>query len=300
MNLIHLAGFDPALHLATEEYLLRETTEEYLLLWRSSPSVILGRHQIAGAEVNVPFLHANNIPLLRRISGGGCVFHDPSNLNFAFIQNTASSREIDYTRALTPVLESLTQMGISVVRNDKSDLYLDGKKISGNALYVHRSRVLHHGTLLYDADLALLRNCLKSHPERYITRAIPSRRAPTVNIRSVYPHLPDTASFLEKWATLLADITESTFETLSSEVSAKIAEKYLCKYQDREWNWHSGPRYQFENKAQGIRFSVQDGHISAVENMDTHNFQHLLSHHPFHDYNVLRHGGAIDTLSDLF
>ncbi len=155
------------------------------ILWQNSPAVIVGKHQNALAEINVAFVMANNIPVVRRLTGGGTVFHDKGNINFTFIKNADDEgKMIDFRKYAGPILEGLQSLGLNAQFSARNDIFLNDKKISGNAehIYAKKKRVLHHGTLLFNSNLALLNEAIKANPDRYIDKAVNSVRSVVTNI----------------------------------------------------------------------------------------------------------------------
>ncbi len=152
------------------------------MLWQNLPSIILGKHQNTLAEINYSFVKENNIPVVRRISGGGTVFHDLGNLNFTFISSGEKEKLVNFRKFTQPIIEVLNHMGIPACFEGKNDLRVNGLKISGNAEHVYRNKVLHHGTLLFSADLNYLNQAIKSVPERFKDKAVQSVRSKVANI----------------------------------------------------------------------------------------------------------------------
>ncbi len=173
---------NPCFNLALEEVLLTRSSLDFMILSINSPSVITGKHQCAYREVNAGFLAERGIPLIRRISGGGTVYHDHGNLNFAFIRNSEPGLQVDFRKHTLPVTEFLMASGLAASFEGKNDLRVNGMKISGNAEHVFRERVLHHGTLLFSSSLGDLREALRNNPGRYSTQAVNSNPAHVCNI----------------------------------------------------------------------------------------------------------------------
>jgi lipoate-protein ligase A len=163
MLCINLPTHDPYFNLATEEYLLRSGKENYFLVSVNDPSVIIGKHQIANAESAVQYVTENNIPVIRRISGGGTVYHDEGNLNFTFIGNSTSGHQIDFKKHTEPIIDFLESKNVNAEFYGKNQINADGIKISGNAEHIYKNRVLHHGTLLYCTSLEKLHNSIKQN-----------------------------------------------------------------------------------------------------------------------------------------
>ena len=152
---IETTSHDPFFNQAFEDYVFRTFREdEVLLLWRNRPAVVVGCYQNICREVHVRALLEQNIPVVRRMSGGGTVYHDLGNLNYTLI--TGQSGALDYDRCLAPVLRALNALGVPAQKSRTCDMTVDGKKISGSAQKIANGRVLHHGTLLFDADLTRL------------------------------------------------------------------------------------------------------------------------------------------------
>lgn len=198
MRLIFSNSLDPYFHLAAEMVLVQRAKDPILMLWRSSPTVVCGKHQNACAEANVQFCRENNINIARRISGGGTVFHDLGNVNFTFIKNLDEGMEkaVNYKQFLEPVRKVLASLGIETTYSHRDDLLVNHLKISGNAQHIYQKglRVLHHGTLLYDSDLKSLSAALHTSGS-YEGKSVPSNRSAVTNIRDV-KNLGDTVSFL--------------------------------------------------------------------------------------------------------
>ncbi|MCK5693684.1 MAG: lipoate--protein ligase family protein, partial [Bacteroidales bacterium] len=173
---------NPYFNLAAEEYLLKSFQEDMFLLYRNRPSIVVGKHQNTLAEINLPFVQENEILVARRITGGGTVFHDLGNLNFAFFTSGKEGELVDYKRATTPIVEALKKMGLEVRLGKRNELLLKGLKISGTASHVFKQRVLHHGTLLFSSEMGKLSAALKSDKERFTDRAVKSVRSRVTNI----------------------------------------------------------------------------------------------------------------------
>lgn len=181
---------DPCFHLAAEEYLLKNRKEEIFMLWRSLPAVVLGKYQQTAAEVNLPYAKAQGIWVTRRFSGGGTVYHDAGNLNLSFIRNGGLAAAGEMTARLVAFLVSL---GLPAMADERGGIYLEGFKISGSAQALHKNRILHHATLLFNSNLDVLETVLTppagqlralSAGQRYF---VPSVRSSVINLQD---HLP--------------------------------------------------------------------------------------------------------------
>ncbi len=246
MHYISLQTSDPYFYLAAEEYLLRNTCDEYLILAINSPSVITGKHQSPHREVNTEFVVKNNIPVIRRITGGGTVFHDMGNLNFTFIMNSSPGKQADFRKYTEPVIEFLVTLGIEAKFEGKNDIKVNGLKISGNAEHVHRNRVLHHGTLLFSTDMYLLGNSLRKETSSYKTRAVESNPSSVTNLDRLLPTVKDIIEFRE----LMIDFFVRNYPgvtkfQLPDAYKREIELLAESKFRKWEWNYGYGPDYQY-------------------------------------------------------
>lgn len=248
MFLINLETHDPFFNLALEEVLLKQRKADYLLLGVNDPSVIIGKHQVAHREVNTKFANENSIPVIRRISGGGTVFHDAGNLNFSFIKESEEGKQIDFRKYTRPVIDFLGSLGIEAAFEGKSDLTVDGFKISGNAEHVHRNRVLHHGTLLFSSSIDMLKKSIRTDKSCYTTRAVESNPSSVMNLSEKLKIFSCIREFrnemLHYFSMNIPDIEISTLSRQDEEDAISLAETRYSKW---EWNYAYGPEYVYKN-----------------------------------------------------
>ncbi len=251
MLLISADTHDPFLNLALEEVLLKNRQSEYLILGVNSPSVVIGKHQAAHREVNTKFVTENRIPVIRRISGGGTVFHDKGNLNFTFIRESEEGRQIDFKKYTLPVIGFLNYMGINARLEGKSDIKVDGLKVSGNAEHVYRNRVLHHGTLLFSSAIDSLKNSIRDDKSCYATRAVNSNPASVTNLKErlgVFADMDDfTKAIIDYFK---AEIPELESGSITGQDLREASELAEARYRQWEWNYAYGPDYVFRNSFQ--------------------------------------------------
>ena len=165
MEHLTFSTLDPAFNLALEEVLFQSLPAGHpgwFLLWQNGPSVIVGRHQCTADEVNADFIRRENLPVVRRITGGGAVYHDTGNLNFSFIEHANGREKVDFRRYLEPVCAALADLGVQAVLSGRNDIEANGRKISGSGQMLRRGKVLHHGTLLIDVNFERLSSVLFS------------------------------------------------------------------------------------------------------------------------------------------
>lgn len=240
---------DPARNLALEEYLLTRRSEDVAMVWRNAPCVIVGRNQNLAAEINHEYLHNNNIPALRRISGGGAVYHDAGNINYSVMRTRQGPLRIDYREYLEPIIAFLSRLGITARLEDRSDLVTDAGKISGNAQHHHKQRVLHHGTLLFDTDLAALKSTLAPGHGHYTDRATASRRKPVVNLRSLLKTDISPEDFMRRLLSHFRDAHPGAVQVALSMAEQEAVQTIARqRYQSWEWNVGRSPDYTFRGR----------------------------------------------------
>lgn len=247
MLCINLISTDPFFNLAVDEYLLKSKKEDFLVLSVNNPSVIIGKHQVAHRESDTGFVTENRIPVIRRISGGGTVFHDEGNLNFSFILQSSQGKQVDFRKYTQPVIDFLSTLGIKVIFEGRNDLKIDGLKISGNAEHVYRDRVLHHGTLLFDSKLDRLRNSLRKDTSSYSTRAVQSNPSPVVNLSEKIPGM-DMCRFRQSMMNYFLCIKGNASAGLKPAEIAAVKNLAGDKYITWEWNYAYGPEYTFKRE----------------------------------------------------
>ncbi len=271
MRVIFNSNTDPCFNLALEEHLFKETKDEIFMLWQNKCSVIVGRNQNTSAEVDTEKAKSLGVGIVRRETGGGAVYHDLGNLNYSFISNDQNSF-LDFRRFATPVLETLKNLGVSAELSGRNDLLTDGKKFSGSAQSVYKNRLLHHGTLLFDADLSVLSSLLTVDPDKIQSKGIFSVKSRVTNI---LPHLENKIS-IGNFAKLIMDCVLETEKNAQAsvlsvnEISAAEQLK-IKKYDTWEWNFGFAPPYSFHKKSRTdcgtieIYLDVKDGIITNTK-----------------------------------
>lgn len=259
MLCIYNHSTDPYFNLAAEEYLLKEFRDDIFMLWRNHNSIIVGKHQNTLAEINYDFVRDQGIKVVRRLSGGGTVFHDLGNLNFTFIQTGHGDHLVDFRRYTQPIIEVLAGMQIEARFEGRNDLTIDGRKFSGNAEHVYKDRVLHHGTLLFASEIADLTAALRVNPEKFHDKAVKSVRSRVTNISEHLKEPMDIAEFTERiMAHVTSGRTDSKAYELSSKDESAIRELVRARYSTWEWNFGYSPRYDFNR-----RFKTSGGHLEV-------------------------------------
>jgi len=277
MFCITLESDDPFFNLAIEEMLLKNSKEEYLILGINNPSVIIGKHQSAHREVNTKFVIENDILVIRRISGGGTVFHDKGNLNFTFIRQSEAGKQVNFRKYTQPVINFLLSLGVEAKFEGKNDIKVGGLKISGNAGHVHQNRVLHHGSLLFCTSLDMLRNSLRKDTSCYTTRAVESNPSSVMNLNEKLNSFRDIYEFRSEMMNyFLQNLSDAVIYKLSTSETDEAESLAATKYKTWEWNWAYGPEYTFNNSFQingkhhACSLFIKDGIIlkCAIEGSD--------------------------------
>jgi len=258
MLLIQRHQTNPYFNIAAEEYVLKHFSEDVFMLWQNEPSVIIGKHQNTLAEINHQYVEQNRIPVVRRISGGGAVFHDLGNLNFTFIKTIHGEDLVDFKRFIDPIISVLKELGIDARQEGHNDIRINGLKCSGNAEHVFKNRVLHHGTILFSSDLDTLGTALHSEEDRFTGRAVKSRRSPVTNIISHLPVKISLNEFIDKVYKHLFSIDQNArFYNLTDSDQSEIQKLADQKYKTWEWNYGYSPAYQYRHQIKELSCELE-------------------------------------------
>lgn len=247
MLVIKSPSNDAYFNIAAEEFLLKNKSEDIFLIYKNNPAIIVGKHQNTIAEINKPFVEANNIKVVRRMTGGGAVYHDEGNLNFSFHVNSRNEDIVDFSRFTKPIIDLLNQMGVRAMLKGRNDLVIDDKKFSGNAKMVYKKKVLQHGTLLFDSNMGVLSDALKVNPLKFKDKAVKSVRARVTNIIDYLPEPMDIDQFSEKLIEFILKLNpDCELYEMSHEEVAGINKLVREKYSKWTWNYGNSPDYNFK------------------------------------------------------
>ncbi len=255
---------NPYFNLASEEYLLKCFQEDVFLIYRNIPSIVVGKHQNTLAEINLPFVQEKEILVARRISGGGTVFHDLGNLNYAFFTSAKEGELVDYKRATRPVIEAMKEMGLEATLGKRNELLLHGLKISGTASHVFKQRVLHHGTLLFSSEMGKLSEALKTSKESFTDRAVKSVPSRITNIREHLSEKIDMEQFQAKIMNHMLQTNQNAkvYPYTAADIKA-ITELRDTKFSTWQWNFGYSPKYQFFKSV-----SINSGRLDLHMNVE--------------------------------
>ncbi|MGE7648995.1 lipoate--protein ligase [Peribacillus frigoritolerans] len=241
---------DPRINLAIEEYALKHLNidETYLLFYINRPSIIIGRNQNTIEEINSDYVDEKGITVVRRLSGGGAVYHDLGNLNFSFITKDDGDSFHNFKKFTQPVVETLEKLGIHAELSGRNDILAEGKKISGNAMFSTKGRMFSHGTLLFQSEMDHIVSALKVKKDKIESKGIKSIRSRVGNIADFLKEpmtVEEFRSFLLQ--NIFKDTGKVTEYVLTETDWEKIHEISEDRYQNWEWNYGKSPKFNLQN-----------------------------------------------------
>ncbi|MFC7321165.1 lipoate--protein ligase [Halobacillus campisalis] len=268
---------DPKINLAIEEYALKnlDIDETYLLFYINEPSIIIGKNQNTIEEINTKYVENNGIHVVRRLSGGGAVYHDLGNLNFSFITKDDGDSFHDFAKFTEPVTQALNKIGVSAELSGRNDIVVDGRKISGNAQFSTKGRMFSHGTLMLDSEIENVVSALNVKTEKIKSKGIKSIRSRVANI-SEYIDEPITMeefkSLILRYIFDVEDVKDVPQYKLKEEDWKEINKIAEERYQNWNWNYGKSPKFNVQQtkRIEGagsydIRLDVEKGCIRNVK-----------------------------------
>lgn len=264
---------DAAWNLAAEQYVFDALPRcrSYWMLWQNRRAVVVGKYQNTLAEINEDYVRENGVQVVRRLSGGGAVYHDLGNLNYTVVTDAGSTQSLDFRLLSRPLLDTLRSLGVPAELNGRNDICVEGKKISGNSQYRREGRVMQHGTILFDSDLSAVEAALRCDPEKLRGKAVASVRSRVTNLR---PYLPQELTLGEFRTLFLQKLLESSpgEAYVFTERDRQAIEAIRAgRYARREWNYGASSVGAVVRKKRvegcgtvGAEWREQDGCIAAL------------------------------------
>ncbi|MCY7675857.1 lipoate--protein ligase [Bacillus safensis] len=262
--------YDPMINLAIEEYCLKylDPEETYLLFYINQPSIIIGKNQNTIEEINTKYVEDNGIKVVRRLSGGGAVYHDKGNLNFSFITKDDGDSFHNFKKFTEPVIKALEKLGVKAELSGRNDIMADGRKISGNAQFATRGRIFSHGTLLFDSEIEHVVSALNVKKEKIESKGIKSIRSRVANISELMDQKMTTEEFRKILLSYIFDTNGDVPQyRLTEKDWEKIHEISRDRYQKWEWNYGRSPKFNLHHSKRfpagsiDLRLEVKKGMI---------------------------------------
>lgn len=265
---------DPRINLAIEEYLLKTMDVEqnpFLLFYINEPSIIIGKNQNTAEEINTDYVDSNGIHVVRRLSGGGAVYHDHGNLNFSFITKDDGNSFRDFRKFTEPVVKALQDMGVNAELSGRNDLLAEGRKISGNAQFATRGRMFSHGTLLFDTKMDEVVSALKVNKEKIESKGIKSIRSRVANISEFLEQDMSVGQFREAVLhSIFAGEENVRFWELTDQDWDNIHELSRERYANWDWNYGKSPKFNIKHSHRfpvggiDVRLQVEKGIVQEA------------------------------------
>ena len=266
MLLVENFSIDPYYNLAAKEYFLKKVPDDVVMLWRNDRAVVVGKNQNSTEEIDAAYVEDRKIAVVRRLTGGGAVFHDLGNVNFTIISEDRAGEQFnDYALFTKPVRLFLETLGIRTELSGRNDLLVDGRKFSGNAQARYGGRMLHHGTILFDSNMGDLAGALNPGPLKLESKAVKSTKSRVENLIS---HLPEPMTVERFCAELrrffLTYFPQASPYGIGPADDAEIRALVRQKYGTWEWNYGESPPYTFRN-VKRFPFGIVDLRMEVVE-----------------------------------
>ena len=253
MNLsyLNLMTTDPAYNLAVEQYVFDRLPRDrmYFMLWQNDNAIIIGKHQNTLAQINEPYVREHGIHVVRRLSGGGAVYHDLGNLNFTFIADAADQESLNFKLFCQPIVRALRAIGVTAEINGRNDITIDGRKFSGNSQYVKNGRVMHHGTILFDSNLDMVNHALQVDPEKIKSKGIQSVRSRVTNVSEYLDRDISLAQFRKLLLENMLRENPGEEYVLTEADLAAIEQLRQERYGTWQWNYGYSPQCTLSKKA---------------------------------------------------
>ncbi len=268
-------------NLAAEEYLIDNFDEDIVMLWRNDNTVVVGKNQNTIEEIDSQFIRDNGVSVVRRLTGGGAVFHDLGNVNYTVIQTYREGLFSNYEYFTEMVRDFLRSLGVEAVLSGRNDLMIDGKKFSGNAQCVRNGRMMHHGTLMFSMDVSDISGALTPNKKKTESKAVKSVQSHVTNISShmteqqVKTESEGGGMDAEQFMLLLYDYylknyPDAVCYELTEADRTAIQKLADGKYSTWEWNYGASPAFAVAASRKyafglvDVRLNVSRGRIKDI------------------------------------
>ena len=219
-----------AFYLAMEEYVAKEMEGESFFVWRVEPTVIIGRNQVLENEVNMPYCAEHGVQLVRRKSGGGCVYSDKGKIMISYVSERGDVAAV-FDRYMSALAALLCDLGLPAVKSARNDLLVDGRKVSGNAFQQLPGKSIVHGTMLYSTNLEALTEAIRPPVEKLQRHGVESVRQRVVNLeeyKDVHKVLESVEALEEHIVKAFTDQSVMLTQEQVNEIEFQ-AESYMIK-----------------------------------------------------------------------
>lgn len=273
MEFIESTCTDPSWNLALEQYVFDslDKNKSYFMLWQNDNTIVIGKNQNTVLEINQDYVKKHGIHVVRRLSGGGAVYHDLGNLNFTFIVDADQMQKINFHVFCQPIIDTLASYGITATLSGRNDITIDGRKFSGNSQYIKNHRVMHHGTLMFSSDLTVVQNALHVSQGKLASKGVGSVSSRVTNI---HPYMPRNVTLNDFKKRLLNQISKAeplyNYELTASDFM-QIQTIKQERYDTWDWNYGKSPTFttrcqkRFENCGSvEILLTIQENAIFSI------------------------------------
>lgn len=272
MVFLESSSTNPYFNLALEEYVFEhmDRQKEYFMLWQNHNTIVVGKYQNTAEEINQHFVDEHNIRVVRRLSGGGAVYHDTGNLNFTFIVDQKPNSEFNFEAFVVPVVRALEKLGVKAKFNGRNDITINGQKFSGNSQYMKHGRLLHHGCIMLDSNLTTVADALKVKDAKFDSKSVKSVRSRVTTINANAPRRISMEEFKAALRECALERGEMEEYVLTEQDIAAVNRLRDEKYATWEWNYGRSPEYdlrveqKFDAGLVTIHLQAEAGRIKEI------------------------------------
>lgn len=269
MIYLEAKGNDPAYNTALELFAFNELAKKdnVFMLWINQPCIVVGKNQNTREEIDQHYCDENDIKIVRRISGGGAVYHDYNNLNYTIISNEDDEADFNFKSLSQPVIDTLAEMGVKAEFKGRNDLQIGDQKFCGNAQYIKGKRIMHHGCIMFDVDLSVLTKALTVSKDKYESKGKKSVRARVTNIK---PHLEDQTLTVKDFMNTLRNFMDKKYHmeeyVLTEEDEKKVLAIKAEKNDSWDWVYGKNPEFTVQRKRK-LPTGKVEANINVINNV---------------------------------